>query len=356
MVDENSRSRPVLRGETRLLTGLLGVIWDATMRDVFMRRTTAALGLVLIFSPTLYSQSRSALPREVEPQDCYARVMLIHAELEQIRFEMGRPKTEMCPMRVEDAEPREVLFQARSFLEKANRLSFELTRSRLPVPDIPQREIVPNDVYVVLDVALRVLGGVKAELGLATQSSEPARDPRMTPSDVFGMIFQASRQTDLLIERSFSSSDVYKQVTVALGYAARLRGQFSGPRVMKAPALIRGLQPLDAHRQLLRCVGLARKLSLSSGVDALTLLPCCEKCAQAGATDSYEVASLIVSELAHLYSRVEGAAPPFRAYPPGRKFPSHLHQRAGMLAAQLEQLESLAQGDPDWLGGTRGTR
>ncbi|MCH7591176.1 MAG: hypothetical protein IH989_00135 [Planctomycetes bacterium] len=297
-----------------------------------------ASAFVVAFSPVSRGEGADSPGHEIGPPDCYARVMLIQEELEQIRIEMGRPKTGMCVLRVEHAAPREVLFQALSFLDKVNRVSLELTRSVMPAPDIPSGEIAPKHVYAVLDVALKVLDGLKAELDLPPHGVEPPRDANKIPSDVFQMIFQASRQTNLLMERPFSSRDVYKQVTVALGYVARLRARFPGSRVGEAPSFRRGLQPIDAHRRLLACVDRVIELSERSGIRTVGLPGCCERCALAGATDSYEIASLIVSELAYLHSRLEGVAPAFKAYPPGRKFPSHLYQRAGMLEAQLVEL------------------
>jgi hypothetical protein len=61
------------------------------------------------------------------------------------------------------------------------------------------------------------------------------------------------------------------------------------------------------------------------------------------------MATLLVSELAYLWSHAEGAVPPHPAYYPGRKLPSHVYQRAGLLERQLAELEPLVEATPNWL-------
>ena len=56
-------------------------------------------------------------------------------------------------------------------------------------------------------------------------------------------------------------------------------------------------------------------------------------------SDVYDVASLLVAELAHLHRQFPDAEPPHETYYPGRKFPSHVYQRVGILESQLIELE-----------------
>ena len=66
-------------------------------------------------------------------------------------------------------------------------------------------------------------------------------------------------------------------------------------------------------------------------------------------SDVYDVASLLVSELAYLHARLPNAGAPRSSYNPGDKLPSHVYQRAGMLERQLSELNKWVEGSPDWL-------
>ena len=66
-------------------------------------------------------------------------------------------------------------------------------------------------------------------------------------------------------------------------------------------------------------------------------------------SDVYDLASLLVSELAHLHSLHGELRRPRRVFAPGPMFPSHAYQRAGLFESQLIQLEQLVKQNPAWL-------
>ena len=74
----------------------------------------------------------------------FVQVSLIHAELELLRFEMGKSTFKQNELVVKDASSREIFFQALTLFRKANRLSFEHTRFRVAEPDIPKNTIKPS--------------------------------------------------------------------------------------------------------------------------------------------------------------------------------------------------------------------
>jgi hypothetical protein len=69
----------------------------------------------------------------------------------------------------------------------------------------------------------------------------------------------------------------------------------------------------------------------------------------ASPSDVYDVASFVVSELAHLHMRAGNLEDPRAVYYPGRVFPSDVHRRALLLGAQLNELEALVRKNPSWL-------
>ncbi len=279
-----------------------------------------------------------------------ADVTRIRAELELIRFEMGKPRNEQPEIDVEDAALHEVYFQALTLLRKANRLSFEQTRSRPEEPQTPDGVIGVTEVSATVGVALERVRRVKEELGIADEAVVERAPASTSPTEVFRSIVQANRQINLLLDREFSPSDVFQQVTVAVGYAARLLGRFpETTRIPPAPPRERGKTPSDVYRRLIGCYERIRAIAAQSGLEMARLRSRETDLESITPSDVYDIASLIVSELAYLHSQLKGARRPRGAYDPGRKFPSHVFQRVGILEAQLIRLEELVAGRPDWL-------
>ncbi len=289
------------------------------------------------------------------PADVYVRVAETRAEIELIRFEMGRPRHARPEIAVSGIAPREVFFQVLTLFEKANRLGFEQTRTRAERPLEPSTDPTPADVLRVVDAALSRLRAVKADLGIVSNVSVPPVDPSKRPVDVFKSIVQANRQLSLLLVRRFSPSDVYEQVTVAIGYAARLRSLFPGNRVPPAPAREAGKRPQDVYRLLIDCLNTVKLIAATSGLSIATLEASEEEIGAARPSDVYDISSLLVAELAFLHQQPGALDAPRPAYYPGRKFPSDVYQRAGQLKIQLDELQVLAKTRPDWLRpGTTG--
>jgi hypothetical protein len=196
---------------------------------------------------------------------------------------------------------------------------------------------------------LERLRRVKGVLGSFEQSQTRAREPAKTHSDVFRAIVQANRQVNLLLNQQYAPSEVFQQVTLAVGYAAQLRTQFAGTRMPEAPAYERRKRPADVYRRLITCFARVRAVMQHSGLNALTLDRHPDTVTP---SDVYDIASLIVSELSFLHSHLEGVLAPPDAYYPGRKVPSDVYQRAGLLEALLIDLQALVETSPSWLQTT----
>jgi hypothetical protein len=290
--------------------------------------------------------------QDIEPPDVYVDTLLVRDELELIRLEMGKPKDTRREIGVANAEPREVFFQALTLFHKANRLSFELTRERAELPEKPIGAIRLAHVRAVLEAVLERLRRVKGVLGSFEQSRKRARDPATTHSDIFRSIVQANRQVNLLLNEPYAPSDTFQQVTLAVGYAAQLRTQFAGTRMPEAPAFERRKRPADVYYRLIECFARVRAVMQHSGLNALTLEDLHPETVTP--SDVYDIASLIVSELSFLHSHLDGVLAPPDAYYPGRKFPSDVYQRAGLLEALLIDLQALVATSPSWLQATDG--
>ena len=278
--------------------------------------------------------------QDIAPADVFVRVALVRSELELIRNEMCKPGDDRPELRVSDAAPREVFFQALTLVRKADRLAFEQLRERTPLPEPPIGEIRPADVFAVVDSALARVRRVKEALGIANQVREIPRDSTKQPTDVFRSIVQANRQLNLLLDREFNPSDVYEQVTVAISYASPLLARFPGVTTIPPPPRFeRGKVPGDVYQRLVGCFERTRRIAEGLGIQVLALEVGAEELAVVTPSDVYDIASLLVAELAHLHTQFRDVAPPHETYYPGRKFPSHVYQRVGILESQLIELQ-----------------
>lgn len=288
----------------------------------------------------------------VGPPEVYAQVGVIRAELEAIRFVMGRPKNTQQEIAVRGAEPREVYFQALTLFRKSDRLCFEHTRERIAEPGTPIHPLTSADVHEVVTAALGRIRKVKRTLRI--EQSQVIEDPNVKrePTDVFRSIVQANRQLNLLLERQFTPSDVFQQVTRGVACTSRLLERFpAATSIPQTPQFEEGKRPADVYRRLVTCLNRVRRIAARSGEQTLEFEPDEKQIERAEPSDVYDVASLLVSELAYLHSQ-SGANRPRKSYYPGRKYPSHVFQRAGILERQLVELESVVKQNPQWLEHT----
>ena len=103
--------------------------------------------------------------------------------------------------------------------------------------------------------------------------------------------------------------------------------------------------PSDVFMRLRHCFDLITRISGKKGVDVLVLEPVEREGVQVSPNDVSDLAALIVEELTDLHRNVPGARAPARAYYPGRRFPAHVYQRAGLLERILEDLDAAFVGD-----------
>ncbi len=296
---------------------------------------------------------RPIMPEGIQPADVLSRVELLRDELARLQFEMGRGQDHSIALTATDVAPREVIFQAFTLLDKANQLHHELNGTRPANIKIRlPRTILPFHVWTVVNGAYEHVRESLRSLGITTPLEEQLQPQSVTPSDVFNAIVLASRQFDRLILREPRSADVFLRITEATLRAQRLLRRFGDPMAMPAaPALEHGKRPAAVYDRLLECFALVRAIIDRSGIEALQLTATRrgnETGVEIGPPHVYDLATLIVSELAYLENRLalRGA----NVTPePGPKLPSHVHQRAGILLLQLKALEKHVQEHPNWL-------
>ena len=313
---------------------------------------TLVLLLALVPASATIVETVQTPARKILPSDVFVHVSRVRAELELLRLHMGKPKDGQQVLIVQNAAPREVFYQAMTLFDKSNQLSFDQMRVRSVRPYTPKNQIQPSEVFSVVDQALARINEVKAKLGITKTIKIPEHDPSKTPTDVFLAIVQANRQLNLLLDQRFAPKDVFKQVSQAIGYSARLLAYFPDTKRIPPPeALQHGKRPVDVFQRLVGCYESIRVVGEKSGFAMLHLDTNTTEI-DIVPSDVYDIASLIVSELAYLHSKLENARPPRPVFDPGRKFPSHVFQRVGILESQLKTLSTETKRSPLWLSNS----
>jgi len=313
----------------------------------------SALGESPTMNPPPVS-GRAVSPETIVPADVLARVQWVREELEAIRFEMGKPKDQRVTRLATDALPHEVYFQAVTLFIKADRLALELTGSTGIRPEsVAITDVRPYHNWVLVTAAYDRLVTIKAELGIHEKVPEHTHPPSTKPTEVGRAIVQANRQLNLMLQRRFSPSDVFQQVTWGIHYTKAILAQFPGDTPSGvSPVFERGKQPGDVFLRLAECFARVEEIARVSGMQILHLD---SKAARKAVhdfnilpSDVYDLATLLVSDLTYLYGKLKNVAPIPSVPFPGRKFPSHVYQQAGVLLVQLHALEEQVRANPTW--------
>jgi hypothetical protein len=270
---------------------------------------------------------------DVQPAHCHARARRLLAETRAIREEMGRTEDARQVPEVTGAMPRDCYLEAIVAWRKAARLGAELgVEAPQQVPGAPGLGAVrPGHVLQVIDGVLAQIDAVRQRLAIPEAAPEPAIEPARQPSDVLMTLIQVNRELSRALERPFTPSDVYRTVALATAYAARLGAP------ARPAAFERRRQPAHCYERLEACLARASALIVKRGGSALAVrgappdvLP----------GDVYDLANLVLGEIAYLHSLTPDAAPihAFEPEPGGHRLPSHVYQLAGTLDAQLASL------------------
>ena len=283
--------------------------------------------------------------------DVFARVQLVRKELDDIRFEMGKPKSRDVGLLVEEATPHEVFFQAKTLDQKVARLTRELTEQ---AESLGEKEVSSNirplHVWNVVDTSLRRILSLKQQLGLSLTNSEALPDTETTPTQVFFVIGLANKQLNLLLMHQFSPKDVAEQVSLGMEYTTHLLRKFpSAPAPAPLPSLERGRIPWDSYSRLIDCYMELGDIARASNIKMLNLANQNLDRPDIQPNDLYDLTTLIISELAYLHARLPTILPPKQVRLHGPILPSHVYQQTGGLLAQLQVLHKQVQAHPTWL-------
>lgn len=246
---------------------------------------------------------------------------------------MGRTKDTRPVPEVANAAPREVYFEAIVAWQKVTRLANELgARVARSAPAAPVLgELKPGHVLQLIDAVQAHVDDVKAHLQVGERASEPALESARQPSDVLVTLIRVNRELSRVLERPFTPSDVYRTVALASAYASRM-GAVADPAGFE-----RKRKPAECYAKLEECLDLVGAAIQKRGETALS-----ERGTPGdiNPTDVYDLANLVLGEVAFLHSLTPNAQP-VHAFEPGvdgHRLPAHVFQLARTLEAQLKSI------------------
>ena len=275
-----------------------------------------------------------------------AQITAYNRDLERLRRFMGAPRAGKFNIGIHSNLTRDLYFQTLTLWQKTDRLLFEISRVRATPPPTSTGELGISDILVNLQDAHGILQQIMRDLEIPPEP-ETRVDPTSARPDNFTALLDLNRQVDLLLERHFAPSDVYMEITLAIGYAARLLARYpEATRIPEEPPFEPNKQPSDVYQRLITCLRSIAHIAQILGFTMLDIDTRQTNMTQLTPGDVYMVASLVVSQLNHLYKQLGDDKPVAPAFYPGRKFPAHSYQRAGILLAQLQQLERFIAAAP----------
>ena len=275
---------------------------------------------------------------EAENAPLATEISVFNRDLERLRRFMGAPRAGELDIGIRDAIPRDLYFQALTLWEQTDRLSFEVSRTRAQAPSPPAGDIGLQDVLTRLRAAHQLLQQIMQSLQIADPSAASESDT--APADHFNAILNLNRQLNLLLERHISPSDVYQEVTLAIAYSARLLARYpDAVRIPAEPPFEPDKLPSDVYFRLTECLQSIVRIFDRLGLAVLSIDTRQTVLDHLQPGDVYLIVAMIVSQLDFLYKHLAIAQPPPQPIYPGLKFPAHTYQRAGILQAQLHQLE-----------------
>ena len=308
------------------------------------RAALLSVGLVLY---TLILSAQPACPADPAqgPQDLHElgpihdQLRHLRGQIDILRRHMGVSQVTALDLRIRDVSLPDLFFQTRALFGKVSRLSYEILRVEEELPETPEGRVQTGDVLHLVQASAASMGRVMRELELEDAGAVSRSQTTLTPDTLFLDMLAFNRQVNAMLERPYTPTDVFLQVTVAVGYAARQLAAFpQAERFPREPPFEKDKQPVDVYRRLLVCLQLISSICRAAGLAGLVVEHGRIEDRLVTPGDVFDLAALVVARLDYLHKQ-RGRGPLPKSAPfPGRRFPSDVFQRAGLLERQLELL------------------
>jgi len=299
--------------------------------------------LMLLFSFELNAAPEKTTGIETELSDVkniYFKTVNLDANLAILLHAMGKSPPPTLGVVVLAADKRQVYYESLSLFRKVNRLSFELLRIKRQEPELSGANLVWSDINYLIEHAESLIDAIFKKFDIAkAKQSQLEHKQSFSPQLLLASLLNTNRFINHVLERPFSPSDVYQELTVAVGYAANLLSRHPNvSRIPDSPEFEKNKKPVDVFMRLYSILDDIDAIAKTENLQMVKLDISQIKTENILPGDVYDMAQLVVSELVflHDYYNSQRIIPP-RFYP-GAKFPAHVYQRAGLLQKQIESL------------------
>lgn len=161
--------------------------------------------------------------KNIVPSDVYAAAVRMRSDVDNLRFHMGKPVADEHDFKVSNAQPREVYFIARAVYQTANEFATQIAGTwHSKVIPLDLRDIKPANVLEIVKAADARIIEVFQHQSLKSQTDSPPWGDDKTPSDVYMQLLGVGDQLNLMLDRPFTPSHVYREVTRASNFTRRL--------------------------------------------------------------------------------------------------------------------------------------
>ena len=207
-----------------------GIRFSTTLFGLFAVAAILTLGV----SGQAFADSHEK--KNIVPSDVYAAAVRMRADVDNLRFHMGKPAADEHDFEVSNAQPREVYFIARAVYLTANEFATQMTGSwhSKEIP-LDLRDIKPANVFEIVTAADRIITDVLKHQSLERKTKSPPWADGKTPSDVYMQLLGVSDQLNLMMDRPFTPSHVFREVTRATKYAKHLIGIYEDHKYPREP-------------------------------------------------------------------------------------------------------------------------
>ncbi len=274
------------------------------------------------------------------------QLALFSRDLEQTRCFMGVPQVSPVDLGIRKPLLRDLYAQILVTWKKANRLLFEIKSLNGISQNSPPINDDGADTLNRLRDAHQMLRQVMEALPIAPFTEPmPAAVPKSN-AEIFDEVVRVNRQLDLMLERRPSPIDIFQELSLGIGYSARLLSRY--PRAIRIPLeppFEPGKQPKEVYSRLINCLQIIIRIFNTLNLPILQIDTPQTSVDLLKPSDVYLVATIIIVQLDVLYQHLGIDKRPLQPIYPGPKFPSHNYQRAGILEAQLQQLQGLISTD-----------
>lgn len=302
--------------------------------------------IVMTFSlliPNCLSANTSDYKDEkIQPRDVYALLESIGKDLDLINEAMGYPELKGLEINIKDAAPREVIFQALTLYKNANELNYEFSGEYELAPKIPEKNIVPADVYRIVQKSQQHISKVKKFLKIKKENPIEVVTEDITPSQVFMLMVKNNRKINMLVEKPITYSDVYQQVVLAINYTAQIlesKNEFFTIPILETEDELK--KTSDVLNEFMSSFELLKKIAANNSLKILSIETKDDyNTKNLRPRQLYDIATLLVSEVAYLNKVMVKNPEKVSSYFPGKKYPNDIYYKSLVLKEQLEKLNN----------------